>query len=46
MNDDSLFTKQEVLEFLLKNGFDICSQQTGVDYIDDSIYGVNKSLVR
>jgi hypothetical protein len=46
MNDDSLFTKQEVSEFLLKNSFDICSQQTGVDYIDDWIYGVNKSLVR
>ncbi|HTS43347.1 MAG TPA: FkbM family methyltransferase [Puia sp.] len=38
------FTRNIVCEFLIKNNFVITSRNTGVDYIDDWIYGTNKDF--
>jgi len=43
-NNDWLFTRKKVTQFLLDNNFEIHSQETGLDYLDDWIYGVNKNF--
>ena len=35
-------TKKIVIDFFTKNGFEISTRQTGIDYLDDWIYGTNK----
>lgn len=35
-------TKEYVMNFLTSNGFEITHQQTGLGYIDDYVYGINK----
>ncbi len=41
--DKNFETKETVARFLKNHNFDIYSKTTGVDYIDDWIYGTNKS---
>ena len=43
VNDDRLRTKESVTKFLLKNNFKIYNKSTGVDYLDDWIYGHNEN---
>lgn len=40
--DPDLYTKDAVTAFLRDNGFQIQSRNTGTDYADDWIYGVNE----
>ncbi len=35
-------TKELVISFFAKNGFDIQTRQTGIDYLDDWVYGTDK----
>lgn len=35
-------TKKLVIDFFTKNGFEISTRQTGIDYLDDWIFGTNK----
>ena len=44
VNDDRLRTKESVTTFLLNNNFKIYNRNTGVDYLDDWIYGKNINL--
>ena len=41
-NNDFFRTRKLVEDFLLKNGFEIRSRNTGTDYLDDWVYGTNK----
>jgi FkbM family methyltransferase len=41
-NNDFFRTRKPVEDFLLKNGFEIRSRNTGTDYLDDWVYGTNK----
>lgn len=43
-NDDRFRTKESVTTFLLNNNFKIYNRNTGVDYLDDWIYGKNINL--
>lgn len=40
--DNSFSTKSDVTDFLKSHEFEIECQNTGVDYIDDWVYGINK----
>lgn len=44
--DGNLFykTKNLVMDYFRENGFNIHTRQTGIDYLDDWVYGVNKNL--
>lgn len=42
-NNDWLFTKDKIYDFLIKNNFEVHSQNTGIDYVDDWLYGINKN---
>jgi len=44
LNDDTFFTREAVTAFMVKNNFSISSRNTGVDYVDDWIYGINRKL--
>ena len=37
-------TKKYIINFLTSKGFEITTQKTGKDYIDDYIYGVNRRI--
>jgi hypothetical protein len=41
-HNDFFVTKEHVKNFLLNHGFTVETQATGVDYIDDWVYGTNK----
>jgi FkbM family methyltransferase len=43
--DPQFTTKKKVSDFLTSNDFLIKSSNTGVDYIDDWVYGVNKKFL-
>lgn len=43
--NDFFLTKEYVVNFLTRHGFNITSQATGVNYIDDWIYGQNINAV-
>lgn len=40
--DPAFFTKQEVREFLVQHNFKLYFQHTGIDYIDDWVYGISQ----
>jgi len=42
-NNDWLFTRTKVHQFLIDNNFEVHSQNTGIDYLDDWLYGINKN---
>ncbi|HQV59851.1 MAG TPA: FkbM family methyltransferase [Chitinophagaceae bacterium] len=40
--NDFYKTKKLVIDFFTKNGFEISTRQTGIDYLDDWVFGTNK----
>lgn len=44
-SDPSLFTREAVSSFLISNGFRVRTRNTGTDYVDDWIYGVNETYL-
>lgn len=44
--DPQFTSKAQVSDFLIAHDFEIHSSATGVDYVDDWVYGVNKRLLR
>tara|TARA_Y100001970_G_C14258763_1_gene877779 strand:+ start:14149 stop:14988 length:840 start_codon:yes stop_codon:yes gene_type:complete len=43
--DSSYFTKDSIIDFLEKNNFEYYMRDTGIDYIDGWIYGINKEFI-
>ena len=43
--DSSYFTKDLILDFLEKNNFEYYMRDTGIDYKDGWIYGINKEFI-
>lgn len=41
---EHLYTKEAVNRFLLENNFSVVSRNTGTDYLDDWLFGVNKLI--
>jgi len=39
-------TKKSVIRFLEKRNFDVTGNKTGIDYVDDWIYGFNRMFNR
>lgn len=42
--NDWLYTKEIILKFLKENHFEVYFNDTGIDYADDWLFGVNKTL--
>lgn len=38
------YTKQAVTDFLMKNNFTVNTRNTGIDYLDDWVFGINKTV--
>jgi FkbM family methyltransferase len=44
-SDPGLYTRDLVISFLTENGFALQFRDTGVDYVDDQIYGTNEKFL-
>ncbi|HLK28149.1 MAG TPA: FkbM family methyltransferase [Puia sp.] len=44
LNDETFATRKDIQSFLLANNFEILTRNTGIDYKDDWVYGVNKNF--
>tara|TARA_B100001250_G_C19411690_1_gene619376 strand:+ start:30 stop:659 length:630 start_codon:yes stop_codon:yes gene_type:complete len=43
--DKNLYTKDLIVDFLLDNNFTLYNRETGTDYKDDWIYGLNNKII-